>query len=244
MHDNISFTLAFILGLSSSFHCIAMCGGIISALSLSLPAETRNKPLQLASLVCAYNFGRITSYSIAGGIVGFLAYLSPLSTMTSSAYLVFQLVAAGFLVALGLHIAGWLPQMKRIESIGLSLWKYLQPVGKHFIPANTIPRSVMIGMIWGWLPCGLVYSVLLWTISSSDPVKGALYMFIFGLGTLPSMLLSALTSNAILKVSTFKKLRIFAGLTIITLGLASATIQFGVMNHSGGKPDATEHSHH
>jgi uncharacterized protein len=244
MHDNISITLAFILGLSSSFHCIAMCGGIISALSLSLPAETRSKPMQLASLVCAYNFGRLASYSIAGGIVGYLAYLSPLSTMSNSAYLIFQLIAAGFLVALGLHIAGWLPQLKKVESMGLHLWKYLQPIGKHFIPANTIPRSVMIGMIWGWLPCGLVYSVLLWTISSSDPVKGALYMFMFGLGTLPSMILSALTSNIFLKVSSLKKLKVFAGIMIIVLGLASVTIQFGFMDHTADNANPSEHSHH
>jgi sulfite exporter TauE/SafE len=244
MLENISISLAFLLGISSSFHCIGMCGGIISALSLSLPAETRGQPIRLFGLICAYNFGRITSYTIAGGLAGYLVYLSPVSSMTSAAYLAFQILATGFLIALGLHIAGWLPQMKKIEMIGLLLWKYLQPLGRRFIPANTIPRSLMIGLIWGWLPCGLVYSVLLWTLSSADPIKGASYMFMFGLGTLPSMIITALFSDSIIRASSFTKLRKFAGVLIIMLGLTTAYIQFGLMDHSTESSDARGHSHH
>ncbi len=244
MQDNISFTLAFLLGLSSSFHCIAMCGGIISALSLSLPAQTRRRPWRLFSLVFAYNLGRIASYALAGGLVGYLAYLSPLSSASSIAYLIMQWMASAFLVGLGLHIAGWFPQMKKIESIGLFLWKYLQPLGRRFIPANTIPRSIMAGIVWGWLPCGLVYSVLLWTLSSIDPVKGAIYMAMFGLGTLPSMLTAGLASNVIMKFSSLIKMRVMAGLLIIILGLLSPFLEFVFMNHSAEASQSTEHSHH
>lgn len=244
MADNISFLLAFLLGLSSSFHCIGMCGGIISALSLSLPAQTKGQPLRLFGLLCAYNIGRIGSYSLAGGIVGYLAYLSPLSAISNSAYIILQCLAAAFLVGLGMHIAGWFPQMKKLESAGLLLWKYLQPLGRRFIPANTIPRAIMVGMVWGWLPCGLVYSVLLWTLSSTDPLKGALYMFMFGLGTLPSMLSTGLASNAIVRISGLIKLRTAAGILIIILGLASPFLQISMMNYSGQAAHSTGHAHH
>jgi uncharacterized protein len=110
MNDSISITLALLLGLGSSFHCLAMCGGIISALSLGLSAEIRSHPVRIFKLSCAYNAGRISSYTVAGGIAGYLAYLSPLSTETSTAYIIFQSFATAFLIALGLHIAGCLPQ--------------------------------------------------------------------------------------------------------------------------------------
>lgn len=244
MADNISFLLAFLLGLSSSFHCTAMCGGIISALSLSLSAQTKGQPLRLFGLLCAYNVGRIGSYSLAGGIVGYLAYLSPLSAINSSAYIILQCLAATFLVGLGLHIAGWFPQMKKLESAGLLLWKYLQPLGRHFIPANTIPRAIMVGMVWGWLPCGLVYSVLLWTLSSFDPLKGALYMFMFGLGTLPSMLSTGLASNVVILISAQIKFRTAAGILIIILGLLSPFLHISMLNLSGDGADSGNHSHH
>ena len=244
MSDNISFLLAFLLGLSSSFHCIGMCGGIISALSLSLPAQTKNQPLRLFSLLCAYNMGRIGSYSLAGGIVGYLAYLSPLSVISSSAYIILQCLAAAFLVSLGLHIAGWFPQMKKLESAGLLLWKHLQPLGRRFIPANTIPRAILVGVVWGWLPCGLVYSVLLWTLSSIDPFKGAMYMFMFGLGTLPSMLSTGLASNLVIKMSAQIKLRTAAGILIIILGLLSPFLHINMLNLSEDGADSSSHSHH
>ncbi|MFT5350533.1 MAG: sulfite exporter TauE/SafE [Gammaproteobacteria bacterium] len=244
MDDNIPFAIAFLLGLGSSFHCIGMCGGIISALSLSLPVQTRNQPLQLLTLVCAYNVGRIGSYSLAGGLIGYFAYLSPLSSSGSFIYLIIQCLASAFLVGLGLHIAGWFPQMKKIEAAGLILWKYLQPFGKRFVPANNIPKAVMAGAVWGWLPCGLVYSVLLWTLSSMDPLKGALYMFMFGLGTLPSMISAGLASNAIMLMSAQAKLRTAAGIFIIVLGLASPFLNISSLTHSGGSSPSTGASHH
>jgi uncharacterized protein len=244
MHDNISYSLVFLLGISSSFHCIGMCGGIISALSLSLPAQARSQPIRLFSLVCGYNLGRIASYSLAGGIVGYIAYLSPLSSASNTAYVIMQCLASAFLVALGLHIAGWFPQMKLIEALGLHVWRHIQPLGKRFIPVESMPSAIMLGMVWGWLPCGLVYSVLLWTISSVDPVKGAIYMFIFGLGTLPSMLSTALASNAIMKISKMAKYRLLAGVLIIILGLASPFLQLSMLEKSGDAPHSMEHSHH
>jgi sulfite exporter TauE/SafE len=99
-------------------------------------------------------------------------------------------------------------------------------------------------MIWGWLPCGLVYSVLLWTLSSVDALKGGMYMFMFGLGTLPSMLFTGMASNAIIKISSLKSLRITAGLLIIFLGLASVILQLGVMNHADENTPSMKHSHH
>jgi uncharacterized protein len=124
------------------------------------------------------------------------------------------------------------------------LWKYLQPIGKRFIPADTLPRCFIVGMIWGWLPCGLVYSVLLWTLSSADPGMGMLYMFTFGIGTLPSMLLMSVGSNLVVKVAATKNMKIATGLLIIILALASAYVQLGGMHHSSENSEPMNHSHH
>jgi uncharacterized protein len=244
MHENISLTLSFLLGLGSSFHCIAMCGGISSALSFGLDADKRNKPIRLLIFICAYNIGRILSYSIAGAIVGYFAYLSPFSTVNTIAYFAFQVIATIFLLALGLHVAGFLPQLKKIEMAGIYVWKYLQPIGKRFMPANTIPRALLVGAVWGWLPCGLVYSVLLWTISAADPLLGSLYMLMFGLGTMPSLLFVSFASTKIYNLSSLMPLRKLSGALIITLALASAAIQFGLFKSSTEDSQSHQHSHH
>jgi uncharacterized protein len=244
MQENISLTLSFLLGLGSSFHCVAMCGGISSALSFGLEAEKRNKPIRLLFFICAYNFGRIFSYSIAGAIVGYFAYLSPLSSANTIAYFAFQVIATIFLLALGLHVAGFLPQMKKIEVAGIHFWKYLQPIGKRFMPANTIPRALLVGAVWGWLPCGLVYSVLLWTLSAADPLLGSLYMLMFGLGTMPSLLFVSFASTKVYNLSSIMPLRKISGALIITLALASAAIQFGLFKDTADNTESNQHSHH
>ncbi len=223
---------------------MAMCGGIINALTLSLSAEIRNQSLRFFSLICAYNLGRISSYTLMGALVGYLSYLSPLSSVNSLPYVFMQYLASIFLIGLGLHVAGWFPQMKKIESVGMYIWKYLRVFAGNFVPANTISRSIMAGLIWGWLPCGMVYAVLLWTLSSVSPANGAIYMLMFGLGTLPSMIFMGLASNAITTILSLKRLRVTTGLIIILLGLASPVLKLGLVDNSGSATNNDQHSYH
>lgn len=246
MDTSLSISIAFLLGLASSFHCMAMCGGIISALSLGLPGKSRGNSPRHLLLVSSYNLGRIASYTVAGAIAGLLGSLSPLADDSGRAYGVLQYIAAAFLVALGLHIAGYLPFMKKFEAAGLLLWNYIRPLGKSLLPADTVARSLAVGAIWGWLPCGLVYSVLLWAMTSVNYWQAALYMFVFGLGTLPSMLSVGVASKAVSALSVKRNLRKTAGLLIVLLGLASLGLQVFITEHksNGAEAGPAEHSHH
>jgi len=244
MDMDLSIGVAFVLGIGSSIHCVGMCGGIVSALSLGLPEKTRKSTLSHFMLVCSYNAGRIISYTIAGLVVGTIGYVSPLSSSGGRMYVVLQFLAFLFLAALGLHIAGYLPQLKKIETIGLRVWNLIRPLGKHVIPADTVARAIVAGSIWGWLPCGLVYAVLVWTLASVHPWEGALYMFVFGLGTLPSMVTTGLASNAFARAAG-GSLRRLCGLVIITLGLLAFVMNIGMGEHSAHIPSpAVDHGGH
>jgi sulfite exporter TauE/SafE len=99
-------------------------------------------------------------------------------------------IAAGLmLIAMGLYLAGWWRGLTYLEKLGGYLWKYLQPIGKRLMPVTNSFNATFLGMLWGWLPCGLVYSTLTWSATAADWQTSALIMFCFGLGTLPAMLL-------------------------------------------------------
>ncbi len=222
MDTNSQLTLAaaFLIGLGSSFHCLGMCGGIVSALSLSLPDTARSSSSRLLLLMSAFNFGRIASYSVIGGLFGFFVTLLPLSGGNSFLYFVLQALAATFLICLGIHVSGYLPGLKKIESIGLRLWSYIQPLGKRFIPVTTAEKAFTLGAIWGWLPCGLVYSVLLWASTANSPLLSALYMLMFGLGTMPALLITGFSGGKVLTLASSVKLRKIAGAIIVMIGLS------------------------
>lgn len=234
-------SIAFLLGLFSSVHCLGMCGGIIGALSMGFPASVRNKGYLSFMMVCVYNLGRIGSYTCAGLLFGSTALLLPEIT---GGHLILQLIAAAVLVVLGLNIGGWLQQWSVIESFGVRAWRYIQPLGKRLLPVDTIPKALMMGIVWGWLPCGLVYSVLLWATASGDYISGALIMFCFGLGTLPGMITAGLAAGRLrnwLHLAVIKKT--FA-VIIILFGLASPWLHLAMHGGPGHAQDSVGHQHH
>lgn len=172
---------AFLVGIAGSVHCVGMCGGIVSSFTFMLPKNSNQWPY-----LFAYNIGRIFSYSIAGAFAGLLG-----ATVTSATFLSAQLlpILSGiFMVLLGLYIGNWWRVLTKLEGAGQSVWRVISPYSKRFLPFTTPLHAVPYGIIWGWLPCGLVYSSLTWSMASGGAVNGALNMFFFGLGTLPAML--------------------------------------------------------
>lgn len=213
--------IAFNLGLFSTLHCLGMCGGIIGALSLGGGYGTDITYVRKTGFVVAYNIGRITSYSAAGAVCGFVGQEIAGIAIPDYGHRFLQIAAAMVLVLIGLHLAGWLPRLGKIESFGIRIWRLLQPAARFFIPVDNIGRALAIGMVWGWLPCALVYSVLLWTVTSGSAINGAVIMFAFGLGTLPGMVTAGLAGNRLLELTRQGKLRIWAGSIIILFGILS-----------------------
>jgi hypothetical protein len=203
---------ALILGLLGGGHCLGMCGGLMGALTLAIPPEQRGKRLRL---LLAYNLGRILSYGAAGLLLGLAGW----AVAGSSAEVVMRSLAALLLIAMGLYLAGWWSGLTRIEALGRGIWRHIQPLTRRFMPVSSIPKAVVLGALWGWLPCGLVYSTLLWASSQGNAVDSALLMLAFGLGTWPVLLATGLAAERITALLRRQGVRVAGGLLVILFGI-------------------------
>jgi sulfite exporter TauE/SafE len=221
------FAGAFVIGLLSTLHCLGMCGGIVGALTFSLPVEIRNRRSRLLAYVSAYNLGRITSYTIAGAIGGGLG--STLLNLLASGHgrVALQYLAAAMMVAIGLYLAGWFPRFAMLERAGLPLWKRLEPLGRRLLPVRSPLQAFLFGLVWGWLPCGLVYSALIWTTTSGSALHGAAFMFLFGAGTLPSVMTAGVMTGWLSRLARTPYIRPAVGVVIIGLALTGLWLSVG-----------------
>jgi sulfite exporter TauE/SafE len=214
-----SLLTALLVGLLGGVHCVGMCGGVVATLTAGLPREERQRFARQAPLQLAYNLGRILSYTAAGALMGAIGAVAlefmPLHVAQRALYL----LAALFMLALGLYLGGWWQGLTRLERLGALLWWRIEPFGRRFIPVRRWWQALAVGVVWGWLPCGLVYSVLIWSASSGSALQGALLMLLFGLGTLPNLLGIGLLAGAAARVTEQRWLRQLAGGLVIAFAL-------------------------
>ena len=202
---------AFAAGLLGGVHCAGMCGGIVGTLAL----QARG-PLLARQL--AFNAGRIAAYAAAGAIAGAAASLLIWAGPLVSVQVALFALANALMVFLGLYVAGWGRGVQAIESVGARLWRRIQPVARRLLPLDTLPRALAAGLLWGWVPCGLVYSMLALALASGGAVEGAAVMVAFGLGTLPTLLGAGLAAQRLLAIRRVPWVRRAAGATIVALG--------------------------
>lgn len=203
---------AWLTGLLGGVHCAAMCGGIATGLGVS----SKRKGWWDAGLV---NIGRVSGYTLAGLIVGGIGggilavarieWLATGSRMLAGAVLV--------LVALRLLLpAGSLGFLSRP---GQGLWRRLQPLQKHLLPADSAPKRFALGMLWGWLPCGLSTTMLAAAWLQASAFHGGLTMLAFGLGTLPLMIPLTWSGARAMRWLNRRGLRVALGLLVLAAGL-------------------------
>lgn len=202
---------ALILGLLGGGHCLGMCGGLMGALTLAIPKEQRSRRFRL---LLAYNLGRILSYATAGLLIGLAGW----AVANSPGAMIMRVIAALLLIAMGLYLAGWWSGLTRIESLGRGLWRYIQPVASRLLPVSSLPRALLLGALWGWLPCGLVYSTLLWSASQGNAIDSALLMLAFGLGTWPVLLATGLAAERTTAILRKRGVRMAGGVLVILFG--------------------------
>nr|WP_258240329.1 sulfite exporter TauE/SafE family protein [Pseudidiomarina homiensis] len=207
---------AFLMGLAGAGHCLMMCGGLAGAIH-----HQQSKVANLSALLF-YNAGRLSSYMIAGALVGLLSQAA--ISGFSPALLTLRFLAAFFLIALGCYLGGWWLGLSKLEHLGRPLWQRLAPYAGKLRQSNSLMSRYVAGMVWGWLPCGLVYSALSWSALSASPVNGALYMLAFGLGTLPAMLAFGWFSGALQSILKGQGFRQAMGVLMIVYGLWVAII--------------------
>ena len=207
-------TAVFLVGLLGGTHCLGMCGGIVTALTVQMP---RDRPRW--SLHLAYHAGRITTYAAAGALAGGLGAAALLLGGALPVQVVLYVVAQLMLVALGLYLLGISRYLEVFERAGRVLWRRIQPAASVFFPVRTVPRGYAVGILWGLLPCGLVYSVLVTALVAGGAANGALVMLAFGAGTLPSLLAAAAVFPALQRIRRGQAVRRAAGGVIIAFGL-------------------------
>jgi sulfite exporter TauE/SafE len=219
---------ALMLGLLGGGHCIGMCGGLMGALTLAIPAEQRQRRLRL---LLAYNFGRVASYCLAGLLLGTAGW----AVTGGAAATVLRSIAALLLIVMGLYLAGWWSGLTHVEGLGRLLWRRIEPVARRLLPVGTPARALLLGALWGWLPCGLVYSTLLWAASQGNALHSALLMLAFGLGTLPVLLATGLAAEKLTALLRRRGVRIAGGLLVILFGLWTlpGPHQAWLMGHTG-----------
>ena len=216
MDNTLNLGAAFLIGLLGASHCISMCGGITGALSMAIPPGPKRQSRLLATLL-SYNLGRIFSYGVAGFIMGSFGWL--LAEQATVITMALRNLAATLLIVMGFYIAGWWKGLVFIEKLGSGLWKIIQPGSKKVLPVKDLKGALILGLIWGWLPCGLVYSTLIWASMANDPLLSSLHMIAFGLGTLPAILTTGLLAKQVSALIQNTGFRTFSGLLLIAYGL-------------------------
>jgi sulfite exporter TauE/SafE len=233
----------FLMGLLGSLHCVGMCGGIVGALSAAagrpvivIKAEASSasplSPAKAPARVLAYNLGRIGSYCVAGAFAGGVAGASAMLVQVAAVQVAAYWMANLMLLLLGLYLMEAAPLLLRLEAAGQILWRRVQPLVAPLLPMDTLPKALALGALWGWLPCGMVYGVLLIALLSGSAWSGAATMFAFGLGTLPAMLGLGLAGARLRLAARKPMVRLACGALIIgfaLLGMARAAsgLSFG-----------------
>lgn len=212
------FLAVFLIGLLGGVHCAGMCGGIVSALSLQTPGFGA-RPGRASAIHLAYNLGRIASYAIAGALIGAVGSLGLLLNNFLPVQMTLYVAANLMMVALGLYLTGWTRTLAFAERAGQRLWQLVQPATRRFLPVRGVAQAFPLGMLWGWLPCGMVYSVLAMTLLSGSAARGAAIMLAFGLGTLPNLMLAGLLLVRFRNVIQGRALRLGSGLIVLAFGV-------------------------
>ncbi|SFF61377.1 hypothetical protein SAMN05518865_102176 [Duganella sp. CF458] len=240
-----------IAGLAGSVHCAGMCGGIVGAFSVggrsAAPAHARVIPIARMDIggtaamswaganaeglvhVLAYNTGRIGSYMLAGAIAGGIAGSVASLAQMASAQMVAYWLANLMLVAMGLYLMDAWRGLARVEAAGGVLWRRVQPLVKPLVPMDMALKALALGGLWGWVPCGMVYSMLLTAMLSGSALDGALVMAAFGLGTLPMLLAMGMAGAKLRQYFQKRSVRVACGLLVLGFGI------LGLARAAGGR---------
>lgn len=214
-----SLSAALLAGLLGSAHCLGMCAGISGLFAVNSSVATLRTQLPTA---LTYNLGRVASYALLGLIVGsFGSVIVRASPGIASSV---RFLSGIIIILVGLKVAFDLRLLNPIERMGGTLWSRIAPAAKRLVPVTSLPRALGLGLIWGWLPCGLVYSVLLLAATTAAPIDGATIMAAFGIGTMPAMIMTGLGAAQMSQLMRRRGTRLGFGLLIVVLGLLTVAM--------------------
>ncbi len=226
---------AFVTGLLGSAHCFGMCAGIsgLFAVNQSVASLRRDIPMAVT-----YNAGRVVSYAIIGVIVAAVgkAFVDAIPRLAAPV----RLASGLLIVVIGLQVAFNWRVLAPIETAGALIWQRISLAARRLLPVTSLPKALGLGLLWGWLPCGLVYSVLLLAATTANAFQGGLVMVAFGVGTMPAMIATGISAAKLSQFMSGKRLG--AGLLIILIGLATIAMPVMKLSGQGHKMDHSQHS--
>lgn len=231
---------ALLMGFFGSPHCLGMCGGLVAAFGLSMKDAS---PAKRRGLVATYHLGRLLSYASLGLIAGLVGttLLAPMMVGNNIPRILLGLV----LVFVGMTMLG-APFLSKLERLGMRFWQALGPLRKRVFPLNTFPRALAAGLLWGFLPCGLVYGALLIAVVGHNPLTGAVLMFAFGLGTVPMLVATHETVGWLRNHINRLRLRQINGAIMMVSGLAVIVVPIMMTSMHGSHGDnmSIDHNSH
>ena len=210
--SDLGIVSAGLVGLVGGIHCAGMCGGIVGALA----TQSGRAPLRFH---LAYSAGRIVSYSVAGAFAGLIGSSAFLLEGMLPAERVLYIVANVVLIAMGLYLAGLSRAILWLERPGARLWRALEPLARPLFPVRSVAAAAGVGAVWGFLPCGMVYTVLVGALAAHDAATGAAMLAAFGLGTLPNVLAIGLVAQRVAAWRRLPFVRVGAGALIGAFGV-------------------------
>jgi sulfite exporter TauE/SafE len=227
------------IGLMGSAHCVGMCGGVSAALLINQDASKPNQ------FFFAFHFARVLSYVIAGAVLGSIGLV--LAQQLAPIGIALKLFAAVMLILVGLYSLNWFNGLRRLEAIGVPVWKKIQPYTKRYLPPKSLKDASLLGALWGWIPCGLVYGALSFALASGSIYRAGLVMFVFGMSTMPSLWLSTMASNRLKHVFSANGSKAVIGMTMLCFGFLNLYSTAGMMispHHDHHAQSHLEHHHH
>jgi sulfite exporter TauE/SafE len=230
----LGYASALGLGLAGAGHCLGMCGGIAAALNLGGPRSP--------AVTLAYHAGRIGSYTVLGALLGFAAGSIDINAWTIG----LRYLAGIMLIGMGLYVADWWRGMGLLERAGARLWRPVQRLSSRWLPVRRWPQAFALGLCWGLMPCGLIYSSLAWAATAQHAPTSALMMFLFGLGTLPAMLATSYGAQGVQGFLRKRGLKLLIALLLIAAGAWTLYITAAHAGHGAGHPAngaPMDHSH-
>lgn len=225
--NEITLITLFLLGFFGGTHCVGMCGGLSSAFALQLPPQ-----INRMTLILLMNIGRIGSYVAIGILMGALSQIGFFLDQTRSIQMILFIFSNLLLLLMGLYLAGIFSGVAKIEIIGKGIWKKMNPILNQYLPIQSTFSCLIVGALWGWLPCGLVYNASLYALGSGSAVQGGLYLLAFGLGTLPNLLAMGVFATQLKSFLQNKKIRLCSGLLVSAWAIWQLGTLTGIVTHS------------
>lgn len=212
MIEPLSLLAALGIGLFGSTHCLVMCGGIAAAIG----SKNSQNP---ASAAIAFNIGRISTYVLAGALVAGLGMW--IQSFHETLMLFLRTLAGVLLILMGLYIGRWFNLLTRVEAAGQILWRHVQPYTRTLMSKSGLLNRYLLGLAWGLLPCGLIYTTLSWVAANGNIGAGALGMLFFGLGTLPALFATSLAATSLGKLLNQSITQKISGFLLISYGIGT-----------------------